>query len=287
MKRLLIVSLTLIFGILLVNSQALEKSLLWKISGNDLEAPSYLYGTFHLLCPDDLVFSDETKKAVQQSEQLILELDFDDPEMMASMQKGIVFTDGTTAKDYLSEEDYKLVADFFSSKLGMPFEALGAIKPFYLSAMTMLFFLDCQPGSPEQEFAKLAEEQGIEVIGLETVGEQLSFIDDIPLEDAAMMLVEGIEEQEEGVEMTAEMVSTYLAGDLEGIQEIMDKYMEDEYADFNESFLTARNQVWVPKIKDMIAENSSFVAVGAGHLTGKTGLIKLLRKEGYTVEAVK
>ncbi len=287
MKRALSAIAALLFVFSIVQSQDLENSLLWKISGNDLESPSYLYGTFHLLCPDDLAFSELTEQALKISEQLALELDFDDPGLMGALQAGMFLKDGATAKDYLTEDEYTLVAEFFSTNLGMPFEALASIKPFFLSSMTMLFFLDCQPGSPEQEFANRAGELGMEVIGLETVEEQLAFVDNISLEDAAKMLVEGIEDQDEGQEMTSKMVTTYLAGDLEGIEDIIESYMDDEYAEFNEDLLIKRNLKWLPKFEELMREKSTFIAVGAGHLTGEQGMIKLLRKAGYKLEAVK
>ena len=103
----------------------------------------------------------------------------------------------------------------------------------------------------------------------------------------ATMLVMGIEEAEDGDEMTEEMVTTYLSGDLDGIQEIIDTYLGDEYAEINEDLLIDRNRDWIPKIRKLIAVKPAFIAVGAGHLPGENGIINLLRDEGYTVEAVR
>jgi hypothetical protein len=284
MKRTVLGISAIIFGIIFTHAQPLENSLLWKITGHDIGETSYLYGTFHLLCPGDLVISEETKEAFKSSEQLVLELDFDDPGMLVAMQQGMFMKDGITAKDYLDEKEYALVSDFFTSKMGLPFEQLSGLKPFFLSSMTLLYFLDCQPASPEQRFTEMAGEQGIEVLGLETVEEQLGFIDDIPLEDAAEMLVTGIEVLEDSDAMTDEMVSTYLEGDLDGIREIIDTYMGEEYAEISEDLVTARNRDWIPKIERLIKEKPSFIAFGAGHLPGEDGVIELLRKEGYSVE---
>lgn len=287
MKKTLLTIAIVFLGIITIKSQTGEQSLLWKVSGNGLDAPSYLFGTFHLLCPDDLNITDQIKKAMSESEVLALELDFDDPSLMMTLQQGMVYMDGTTAKDYLDSAEYAMVADFFTTKMQMPFQQLQVIKPFFLSSMTLLYFLDCQPVSLEMELSNLAKENEIEVIGLETVQEQLGFIDDISLEDQATMLVESIEDVDEMDGMTADMVETYLAGDLAGIQEIVDEYMTDDYADLNENLLTSRNEDWVPKIEKLMGEQSAFIAVGAGHLPGDKGLLKLLAKEGYTVEAVK
>jgi len=287
MKKTIVTFTLVFFGILTIKSQSNDNSLFWKISGNGLEAASYVFGTFHLLCPDDLNITEQMKEAVSQSEVLALELDFDDPSLMLGLQSGMIFRDGTTAKDYLDEEEYSLVAEFFSEKMQLPFQQLSVIKPFFLSSMTMLYFLDCQPVSIEMELAGLAKEAEIEVIGLETVEEQLGFIDEISLEDQAKMLVEGIEDLDEMEGMTEQILQTYLAGDLQGINEIMDEYMTEDYSEMNENLILTRNADWIPKIEKLIAEQAAFIAVGAGHLPGDKGILTMLAKAGYKVEAVR
>ncbi len=286
MKKAVSLFVIFLFGVGALKSQAQGNTLLWKISGNDLEQPSYLYGTYHLLCPDDLQFSETVKNAVNQSSQVVLELDFDDPGIMQELQKGMFLDGGKTAKDYLDEDQFALVSDFFTNEMNMPFKRLSAVKPFFLSSMTVAYYLDCQPASPEMQFANLAGEQKKEVIGLETVEEQIGFIDGIPLEDAAKMLVMGIEDRDEMDAMTDEMVATYLRGDINKIQAIIDDYMADDYSDINHELIVSRNEAWIPKIVEIIGETPSFIAFGAGHLPGEKGVIELLRKEGYTVDPV-
>ncbi len=287
MKRVISILAVLFFGTILALSQPLEKSLLWKITGPGFSTPSHLYGTYHLLCPDDLVISDAALRALEQSERVVLELDFDDPGLMTAMQQGMFMADGTTAKDYLDEEEYALVSDFFTSKMGIPFEQLAAVKPFFLSSMTLIYFLDCQPASPEMHFTKMAGDQEMEVLGLETIEEQIGFIDNIPVEDAATMLVAGIKELEEGQELSDRVVRAYLEGDLEKLELIMDEYLGGDYTKINDDLVVARNEGWIPKIENLITEKPSFIAVGAGHLPGEKGVIQLLRNMGYAVEAVK
>ncbi|MEZ5070463.1 MAG: TraB/GumN family protein [Bacteroidales bacterium] len=269
------------------DSQPLEKGLLWKITGEGLSAPSYLYGTYHMLCPDDLVISDETKHALSDCEQVVLEMDLDDSGLMLTLQQGMFFQDGTTAGDYLSEADHALVEAFFAEKMNMPFQPMTSIKPMFLASMTLLYYLECQPSSPEQVFAGMASEQEKEVLGLETVAEQIGFMDAISLEDAAKILVGGIEDLDEGRAMTGEIVRTYLSGDLEGIQQVIDRHLGNEYAGINEDLILSRNRDWIPKIRTLIQEKASFIAVGAGHLPGEQGVIRMLREAGYTVEAVR
>lgn len=284
MKRTFLLVSVLLLSILHAYAQPFENSMLWKISGNEIENPSYIFGTFHMLCPDQLIIADKVKDAIDDCDRLVLELDFDDPGLMASMQAGMMFTDGTSAKDYLNDDEYKLVAGFFTEKMQMPFQMISSIKPFFLSALTMIYFMDCQPASMEQ---KLTETGGKEVVGLESVEDQMNFIENISLEDQKSMLISGIEDLEEMDEMTTKMVETYLKEDLAGIQSITEEYMMEDYVELNDELIVSRNHDWVPKIDSLIQEYSCFIAVGAGHLGGEKGLLHLLQKEGYTVEAVK
>jgi len=267
--------------------QSNEKGLLWKVSGENPEKSSYLFGTFHLLCPEQMVMGENVSEALNSCDRLVLELDFDDPLVLVTAQQGMVFPDGTTARDYLSEGEYELVSGFFSGVLGYPFEPVSVIKPFFLATLATLHFLGCQPESLEMKLTGMAKRADMEVYGLETVAEQLKMIDDIPLEDQKEMLLECLEDSDMMEEMTARLVNTYMEGDLPGLQDIIDEFMSDRYASLNEDLLLSRNRAWLPVVETMVTETSTFIAVGAGHLPGEEGLISLLRKSGLRVEPAK
>ena len=91
MKKLLILS-GLFFG-LFAQAQN-EKSLLWKISGNELKEPSYLYGTIHITC--DATLDKPTLNALEKTSQLYLELDMDDTGLQMAMMQGMMMKDGKT-----------------------------------------------------------------------------------------------------------------------------------------------------------------------------------------------
>ncbi len=90
-----------------------EKSLLWEISGKDLPAPSYLFGTIHLICPNDFELTDSLKRAFASTVQVALEMDMDDPGMMAAMTKTMFMNNGTTLKGLLSENEFSRLDKFY------------------------------------------------------------------------------------------------------------------------------------------------------------------------------
>ena len=87
--------------------QQSEKSLLWKISGNGLQEPSYLFGTIHITC--DASLSEKVKTALDKTQQLCLELDMDDPNMQAAMMSSMMMKNGVTMKSLSQPEDFKIV----------------------------------------------------------------------------------------------------------------------------------------------------------------------------------
>lgn len=131
MKKALVLFTILLTSALTALAQPADNSLLWKISGNGLSESSYIFGTFHLLCPEQNIIDERIENALAASKVLALELDFDDPNLMGTITMGMIFNDGTKASDYLNEEEYKVVADFFNDKMKMPFEQISVIKPFF------------------------------------------------------------------------------------------------------------------------------------------------------------
>ena len=85
-----------------------EKTLLWKISGKDLEKPSYLFGTIHMLCSEDAVLSSNMKKAISNADEIYLEVDLDNMMEMLTVMTKMKMNGDTTLQDLLTKEDYEI-----------------------------------------------------------------------------------------------------------------------------------------------------------------------------------
>jgi uncharacterized protein YbaP (TraB family) len=168
-------------SILSINAQELEKSTLWKIEGDNLEKPSYIFGTIHITC--DATLEDDVKRALDKTSQVVLEIDMDDPAMQTKMMSGMYMKDGKKISDLVSEEDYKIIDELITKEVGMPLQMVETIKPFFLIAMMYPKMIDCPIQSFEQELMKVATEQEEEIKGLETIEDQMQVFEDIPYED--------------------------------------------------------------------------------------------------------
>lgn len=261
-----------------------EKSLLWKIEGNDLQAPSYLYGTFHLLCPTDFSMHDTIKQLFSKTNQLYLEIDIDDPELTNKMMKSINMKNGVTIKDLLSPAEYDTIAKLFKEKTKIPFSIVNNYKPFMVTSMLYPSLMECSPIAFEKEFEKLAKAQKVELKGLETIEDQLNVFETIPYQAQAKMLVNTLMEADKSKQQFKQMVELYKSKDIKKM--LNNTQGDTDLGKFEKVLLEKRNKNWIPVMEQQIKIMPTFFAVGAGHLAGKNGVIRLLRKQGYKVTPI-
>ncbi len=258
------------------------KTLLWEISGNGLEKPSYLFGTIHLMCKDDFVISEGVKNAFTQAEQIALEVDLDDPAEMQAFQMGMVDMTGFDYKGNLSEKDYNRLDEIMKTNYGQGMEVMKVMKPFGVMSALYSELMACgAPESYELSFIQMAKGETKEVLGLESAASQVAIFDNIPVEEQMSWLTDMLSDNGEAQADWDEMVTNYKAQDLVALYASMSE--SPEYAKYEKQLLDNRNEAWIPKIDQLAKDKSTFIAVGAMHLAGDNGVVKLLREAGYTV----
>ncbi len=273
--------------------ETIENALLWRISGKDLPASSWLFGTIHMIGREDFFLTEPMQEHFRETEQVVFEIDLEEmndigvlmPLLMQAFMKG-----DTTLQDLLEPEEYELVAEHFSD-MGLPMMFLDRIKPMFLSAMTSEDLFSPGGGgsdivSYEMEFMEMAQQQDKEVGGLETAAFQMSMFDSIPYRVQARMLLESVRSGEEGDEQFEAMVALYKAQDLQGLHRML-QGDEEGISQYEDLLLVRRNRNWIPMMEAYMAEKPTFFAVGAGHLAGPSGVIALLRARGYQLEPVR
>lgn len=266
-----------------------EQGLLFKVSGKNLSKPSYLFGTLHAICPNDLFGTEQLNMRLNETERLILELDFDDPLIIKKAAAALDLPEGKTLRNFLSPEKYARVDEMFRHLLGVRVSSFGRVSPLGLSAIVSGSPLatGCrQPVSYETKLVEMAVAARKSVDGLETVEEQLDALNFKPLEKQAEDLYRLSLNPQKPIDEFKDLVSVYKEQDAEKIAAFI---MRQTSADpqMTAKMLTARNHRWLPAIEEIIAEKPTFIAVGGGHLGGSNGIVNLLRKKGYTLTAIK
>jgi len=267
-----------------------NNTLLWKISGNGLEKPSYLFGTIHMICADDALLSDNMKKAISDCDEVYLEVDMDNIFEMIGVVSKMKMKGDTTLKDLLTPEDYKKVKTYFETKGSMlPFSMLETYKPMLAASTLEQSSMPCDnTAMMEQVIMKEAKQFNKKIKGLETMSYQAGVLDSIPYKLQAEQLAAYIEKENKGEEddkELKEMFNAYKNQDLKRLEELLIE-TDAGMSGFTDILLYHRNQNWVEKLKTLLPQKSLLIAVGAGHLPGEKGVINLLRKEGYKLTPV-
>ena len=259
-------------------------ALLWKIEGQDLTEPSYLYGTIHIISQNDFFLTDATKAAFDESQKIVLELDMDDPQMPMQMMQYANMQDGQTLDQLLSEETYQKLDELVKKNMGMGIGMFNKWQPILAYSLFIQEFIDGPMASYEQSFMQMAQESSKEILGLETVKEQIDAIAAIDYETQAAYLTEQINDLEGQKELFSTMVDLYKKQDLDALERYV---VESEGGDqFAEHLLKERNEKWISRMHEQAKKEPSFFAVGAGHLAGEYGVVNLLREAGFTVTKV-
>lgn len=256
----------------------IENSLLWEITGNGLEKPSYLFGTVHMICENDYVLKEKVTIAFNKSEELALELDFDDPKELQNMQKLAVSS--VPLSQALSKEEYVKLENLLKNKYALDIKQFENFNLIGIMSTIMFKQLNCPPKMYEIEFLKMAKGKKTVIHGLETVEDQIRTFS-------------GSFTNEEFINQFSEYDSSYfeqLYGfykneELSNILEMTtnDKFMDAEAQNL---MLDSRNKNWIKKMPEMMQQHSVFFAVGAAHLPGNNGVINLLKQAGYTVKPI-
>lgn len=275
----------LLYGGLSFQGTAQDSALLWKISGNGLSKPSYLFGTIHLICPEGLQFSDALRSAIQQSDKLCLEMDMDEPGLMMKTMR-LSMQARQPLKELFTPEQFARIDQFLKDSLGMGVSIFNRMRPFTLLSALYTKVPRCRkPVSVEEKLMDITRKQRKEVIGLETLEDQFGVFDQIPDSAQARMIWEMIQDFSDQQTEFLQMAEAYRTENLPMLSAMTNA--APDMAGFEAVLLQHRNRKWVPAMQQAMSDAAVFFAVGAGHLAGEEGLLSLLRRAGYTIEALR
>jgi len=291
-NKLLKYFITTIFSIVLISIQAQTNntkynSVFWEISGNNLEKSSYLFGTIHLIPKNDYQFTKQMQEKFDICKLLVLEanIDLGFTDQMKMAQK-MLLPDSKSLDKFMTEEQYAKYKIYMIDSLkisNLTFQAIQYIKPIFSSALVLNELLE-NPTAYEQEFIKEAKKRNMEIMGLETLEFQMSLMDSISIEEQIKMLVKD-KNNKNPLEEYNKILEAYKEQNLKKLHTLFEE--DESFENMEESLLSNRNIKWVKNLKNIIKKQSAFIAVGAGHLYGKQGLLLLLKKQGYTLKAIK
>ena len=296
MKRKLLALASLV----LLTVSSLSAQIFYKIEGNGLTAPSYIFGTHHLA---PLSVIDEVpgcREIFKNADQVIGEIDMtiNPMELGQKMQPFMIAPADSTLSKVFTPEELKIVGEEFKKWAPMPgmtVEMLDMMRPMVVTTMISVGMVQKElPNfNPNEQldtyFQGDAKARGKEVKGLETPEFQAELLyTKVPIAAQAKALLEMAKDPKDSMEKSKKLNDLYLAQDIEGLAALSNESAKDaDEAAFMEALVDMRNANWIKALPALMSEKPSFIAVGALHLPGEKGVLEGLRKAGYTVTAIK
>ena len=291
MKKNFLVALLCLLSAELVSAQQTKdyNALLWKVSGKGLNKTSYLFGTYHFLTNAFVDTLPAVKLAYQSSGavvgELIIDSSLQQPMMEAAMLKG------TTLKKVLPDTLYAKASDWFKQEAGLDMANLDPLNPLTVitvaMAITQQKYFANKKGEVQLDtyFQDAAKKEGKKVLGLETIHDQINAMyNQLSIPRQVDLLDETLKEKYALKDMISVMNKAYISQQMSDLQQLM--YGSNYKPEEMKVLLDDRNNKWMQQLPGLMKEQPLFVAVGALHLVGETGLVNQLRNSGYTVTPV-
>lgn len=258
-----------------------DRALYWAVS-RDGQPAGYLLGTVHSEDPRVVDFPAAFVGELASNDLFAMEMVPDLP-TLTRLTEYMHYPDGTTLQSRIGPERYARLLEALKG-YRVPADWIGRMK-VWAAVITLSvpppksgFFMDFS-------LSLRAAGAGLDVRGLETLEQQLSFLEEMPMSQQIALLDQALAEFAQVQQVHDELVDAYLGGDLEALQRASDEQLQglDEATRryFVEQGIEARNRRMYETLSQLLAEGTVFTAVGALHLPGPTGLIRLLREGGY------
>ncbi|SFQ54915.1 TraB/GumN family protein [Parafilimonas terrae] len=272
-------------GLQIASAQKLPSTTLWRITGNGLQKPSYLFGTMHLT--DERIFNigDSVYKAIEKTDGFATEIDPEQftPFVIDATKKSAM--EAIRLKDMMQKSEFKKYGKILAKKLGKHEDELTAADVLHAknkwieesySNGKMQTFLDVY-------LLDIARRQGKWTGGVEDLEDQENLLDMVDESDILQLAVNDNEEETAATNKAASfLIKSYIDNNLDAIDSI--SYSADSA--YTDALLVKRNKKMAMRMDSLSKERSMVFAVGAAHLPGDKGLIALLKEKGFSVEPV-
>lgn len=259
-----------------------KNTLLWRIAPPNGNAPSYLFGTIHVRDERGFGWLDLAQKHLAECAVFATEFDFSEMDA-AAMEATLRLPDGVQLPDLLPKTAWKSLERMCKKQLRLPAEIFLDQHPMAVStAVTQAFLVNDMPHSLDETLWQIAQMSGKTCTGVETFAEQMDIVRRIPLETHAKNLVSLLKKPMRYRRHLRKMTEWYQRGDLQQLC----RAAKRDAKGLRQILLYERNELMAKRFAEIAAGRPLFCAVGAGHLSGQKGVLRLLKKAGFAVRPV-
>lgn len=259
----------------------MKNSLLWQLSTENGGPDSYLFGTMHVRDLRAFKWLERAQARLQTCNVFATEFDFSETDQSA-IAAIMQLPEEESLDKLLKPGAWKNLQFYSKKKLGIPAEQMRLLHPMTVSlALTNALMAEGAEYSLDETLWEYAQSIGKKTTGVETFGEQLQTLRDIPFEQHLTSLTWLLKNYKRQKRRLKKMLRWYGDGDLKQLY----KAAKKDAKGMRRSLLYERNKIMANRFTEIASKESLFCAVGAGHLAGQKGLLRLLKKQGFKVRA--
>ncbi len=267
----------------------IQNAVLWEVTGNGIESPSYIYGIINFLPKDKYKVPRKVKQKIEDCETFATKI-INNNHAKRQFNKAIRIPNDGWINDYLTDDELNqlrllLLLDF-EVKEHQYHDFYSRLQPIILVTSTTALYLGENIVLVEEELAHLAKKNRMDFVGLGTIEEEIAAFEKFPIEDQVEAAKYAVNEFDQHIADYMALVDAYLED--QDLAKVKDETMKatNESKEFRKVYYDDRVEHWMPKIEDLIQSDPTFFALGAPYLVGEVSLIQLLRNKGYTVKPV-
>ncbi|MGB7573364.1 MAG: TraB/GumN family protein [Thermodesulfobacteriota bacterium] len=286
LSALILVSLVILVRDTLSQS---PKSFLWKIQSKT--SAVYVLGSLHLAKKEIYPLSQKIENAFDQSDFLVVEANVNDIKKIdiQKLMESAFYPANDALEKHVSPETFEWVKKE-TEGLGIPLELLDKQKPWFL-AMTLVSLesikLGLDPNLGIDKYFLSKAEGKKKILELESLDYQISLLSGFSEKDQELFLIYTLKDLNVMEEEMGRLIQAWVSGDAQAMESILARSVSEDkrLSAILEKLIFERNRRMVAKIEDFLrTKETYFVIVGAGHLLGNQGILKLLGGKGYLIE---
>jgi hypothetical protein len=260
----------------------MQSSLLWEIRGDAIEHPSFLFGTMHVQDSRAFQRSQTVLEKISQCSAFAAECNLSSA-MEAFDGAAMMLPAGQTLQTLIPPGKYRKLRKTLLKSVKLDIDYLKHSLPFTIINLLTSRMLDSDmPKSLDEHLWHFAEQEGKTMLGIETLAEQLAVLEKIPTHDQVKMLVDIGKNIGRYRKHLLHLAELYARGDMRQLYQSVKKSSKG----LRKLMLYRRNEIMAERISELAQAHSIFVAIGAGHLYGGKGVVRLLKRKGWKVTPI-
>ncbi len=260
-----------------------NQTLLWQIEGAGLPGPSFLFGTMHVRDRRAFRLLEPVLDRLEQVEALATEFNLQEMDAQVDPQR-LLLPGGMTLPQLIGDKKYEKLRRIIRKSIGIDIHPLRHHKPILIvNLVDERILARDMPLALDQHLFLTAEQRGKRLLGIETYLEQLEILQRIPLSDQISGLLALGRHIGRHRRHLLRMTELYEQQNIRMLYQSARRGAQG----LRQLMLYRRNALMAERIGPMLHQQTTIVAIGAGHLAGGKGVLRLLKQQGFKLIPLK